>query len=91
MKQRLDEQYIKLRLGEPANYQIKIQGRLEQGWSDWFDDLTIQIQPQGDGLSITVLTGTISDQVALHGLLARIRDLSLPLLSVVCLNPIRNL
>jgi hypothetical protein len=74
-----------------SNYQIKVQGHLEQGWSDWFDDLTIQIQPQGDGLSITVFTGTISDQVALHGLLTRIRDLSLPLLSVVCLNPIRNL
>jgi hypothetical protein len=91
MKQPMNEQFSKLRLGGPANYQIKVQGRLEQGWSDWFDDLTIHIQSQGDGPSITVLTGTVSDQVALHGLLARIRDLNLPLISVVCLDPIMNL
>ena len=71
-----------LRLGQPAKYQIKIQGRLNRGWSDWFDGLVISVDREGDGPSTTSLTGMVADQPALHGLLARIRDLELPLLLV---------
>jgi len=58
-------------------YQIRVKGYLERKWSDWFDGLTITPQV-GDE---TVLVGPVSDQAALHGLLAKIRDLGQPLLS----------
>ena len=67
----------RLGLDQPATYQIKVQGELDADWSDWLDDLMIQV---GDGA--TTLTGTIADQPALHGLLVKIRDLGLPLISV---------
>lgn len=63
---------------EQAIYQIEVKGILDQGWSDWFDGSTIT--PQADGA--TLLTGRVTDQAALHGLLDRIRDLGLPLLLV---------
>ena len=75
-----------LRLGETAQYQIKIQGRLSESWTDWFDELSIESHLDGSRATVTVLTGQVRDQVALHGLLARIRDLGLPLLSVECLS-----
>jgi len=59
-------------------YQIRVKGNLDQKWSDWFDGFNIT--PQADGA--TLLTGLVADQAALHGLLAKIRDLGLPLLSV---------
>ena len=63
---------------EQVVYQIRIGGVVDADWSDWFDGLTIC--PQADGT--TLLTGPVRDQSALHGLLAKIRDLGLPLLSV---------
>ncbi len=59
-------------------YQIRVKGNLNRKWSDWFDGLTIT--PQAD--DETLLTGPVADQAALHGLLGKIRDLGLPLLSV---------
>jgi hypothetical protein len=59
-------------------YQIRIKGHLNSTWSGWLDGLTVI--HEGDGT--TVLTGPVVDQPALHGLLTRIRDLGLPLLSV---------
>ncbi len=59
-------------------YQIRVKGNLDRKWSDWFDGLTIM--PQAD--DETLLTGPVADQAALHGLLAKFRDLGLPLLSV---------
>ena len=59
-------------------YQIKVKGNLDQKWSEWFDGFTITAQAD----SITLLTGPVADQTALHGLLVKIRDLGLPLLSV---------
>ena len=59
-------------------YKIVIQGRLEPSWSEWFNDMTIGYTQEGD----TLLTGPISDQAALHGLLARVRDLGLVLVSL---------
>ncbi len=60
-------------------YQIRVKGRLGPHWTDWFGGLTIT--PAGDG--DTLLTGPVVDQAALHGLLRRVRDLGLPLLSVM--------
>ena len=59
-------------------YEIRVQGNLDLRWSDWFDALSIT--PVGDGE--TLLTGSVADQAALHGVLHKIRDLGLPLLSV---------
>ena len=61
----------------PADYQIRVKGILVDQWSDWFAGMTIA----SDG-DVTILTGTQIDQSALHGLLVRIRDLGLPLISV---------
>jgi hypothetical protein len=63
---------------KPAIYHIRVKGNLHERWSAWFDSLTITPQPGGD----TLLTGLVHDQAALHGHLAKIRDLGLPLLSV---------
>ncbi|MCZ7575025.1 MAG: hypothetical protein M5U01_41280 [Ardenticatenaceae bacterium] len=66
----------------PAVYQIKVRGRLDTSWSDWFNGMLIGFEHESDGTPITVLTGTVVDQPALHGILARIRDLNLTLLAV---------
>jgi len=63
---------------KPAVYHISVKGNLDQKWSDWFDGFTIT--PQGD--DETLLIGPVADQAALHGLLAKIRDLGLPILLV---------
>lgn len=59
-------------------YRIIIQGHLESDWSEWFDGLTITWMEPGE----TILTGPLVDQAALHGVLIKIRDLGLPLLSL---------
>ncbi len=67
----------------PAVYQIRIAGHLDHHWSPWFGDLTLTLEDDGT----TSVTGVVSDQAALHGLLARVRDLGLPLLSVCRVEP----
>ena len=62
----------------PGLYEIRVQGRLEPRWSTWFDGFTLTPEPDGT----TVITGTVTDQAALHGLLQSLRDLGLPLVSV---------
>ena len=64
----------------PEHYEIKIKGHLDQRWSEWFAGLTLA-HLQGDE---TLLSGALPDQAALHGLLERIRDLNLTLISVTC-------
>ncbi len=59
-------------------YQIRIKGHLGSGWSDWFGGLTITLSDNGD----TLLTGPVVDQAALFGLLKKVRDLGMPLVSV---------
>jgi len=65
-------------MAERECYEIHLQGRLGPEWSSWFDGLTVSQQPGGE----TVLTGPVADQAALHGILIKIRNLGLPLLSV---------
>lgn len=60
-------------------YEIRLQGRLDDRWAPWFDGMSIESEAEG----VTVLRGEVTDQAALHGLLARLRDLGLPLISVV--------
>lgn len=60
------------------HYQITVKERLEEGWSDWFDGLTITAGPDGT----TILSGGVRDQTALYGLIAKLRDLGLTLLAV---------
>lgn len=62
-----------------AIYQIRIGGQLGKPWQDWFEQMTLTLAENGD----TLLTGPVVDQAALHGLLRRVRDLGLPLISVV--------
>ncbi len=68
---------------QPMVYQIKIKGHLGRQWTDWFGGLTITLEDNGD----TLLTGPVVDQAALFGLLKKVRDLGMPLLSVVCVKP----
>ena len=63
---------------EGGSYEIRLQGHLAARWADWFDGLTLTHEIDGT----TVLRGSVTDQAALHGLLARVRDLGLPLIAV---------
>jgi hypothetical protein len=71
-----------LTLGCPTTYQIEVQGYLDENRSAWFDGMTIMPQVDPAGSSITMLTGQVLDQAALHGLLRKLYVLGLPLLSV---------
>jgi hypothetical protein len=72
-KQTLDEKH-----DQHPCYEIRLKGHLDDRWTEWFEDLTITLEEDGD----TLLTGPVIDQAALHGLLKKVRDLGLPLLSV---------
>jgi hypothetical protein len=66
----------------PSEYEIKVKGHIDEEWSSWFADLTIRTGFGEDGTPITTFTGRLVDQAALHGVLARIRDIHVPLISV---------
>ena len=68
--------------GQAAMYQIKVQGELDESWSDWFGGMAIACEHTHDGPPITTLTGTITDQPALLGILVKIGNLNLALISV---------
>lgn len=67
---------------EAGRYEIRLRGHLDAHWTAWFDGLTVTHANDGT----TVVSGQVADQAALHGLLQRVRDLGLPLLSVVRLD-----
>ncbi|HXL38117.1 MAG TPA: hypothetical protein VN954_13065 [Ktedonobacteraceae bacterium] len=69
--------------GQPMVYQIRVKGHLGRQWTDWFGGLTIKREDNGE----TLLTGPVVDQAALHGVLKKVRDVGMPLLSVVCVTP----
>ncbi len=68
---------------EPMTYQIRLKGHLGSQWTDWFEGLTITLEDNGD----TLLTGPVIDQAALFGLLKRVRDLGMTLVSVNFVQP----
>ena len=75
----MSDLYISEGTGRGASsYEIRLTGHLDERWAAWFDGLSVS--HPGDGT--TVISGPIADQAALHGLLQRVRDLGLPLLSV---------
>jgi len=69
--------------GEPIVYEIRLKGHLGRRWTDWFEGLTIQLQDNGE----TLLTGPVVDQAALYGLLKKVRDVELPLVSAMRVPP----
>ena len=68
---------------QPVVYQVRIKGHLGRQWTDWFEGLTITLEDNGE----TLLSGAVVDQAALYGLLRKVRDLGMPLLSVIRVNP----
>jgi hypothetical protein len=64
--------------GQPTLYQIRIKGQLDSQWTNWFEGMRVTPQDDGD----TLVTGPVLDQAALFGLLRKVRDLGMPLISV---------
>ena len=71
------------KLDQPMVYQIRIKGHLDPGWTDWFGGLAVTPTEGGE----TLLTGPVVDQAALHGLLRKVRDLGMPLISAIRVKP----
>ncbi len=80
---------------EPGLYEIRLEGRLHERWLAWFDGMSLTCVPHrsadsassaGQGV-ITILRGPVADQAALHGMLARLRDFGMPLISIVRVEP----
>jgi hypothetical protein len=71
------------KLDQPMVYQIRVKGHLGRQWTNWFEGLTITLEDNGD----TILTGPVVDQAALHGLLRKVRDLGMPLISAIRIKP----
>ena len=68
---------------EPRRYEIRLKGHLDALWGEWFEGFTITTLDNGE----TLLTGPVADQAALHGLLRKVRDLGMPLLSLMHVEP----
>jgi hypothetical protein len=63
---------------QTETFEIRLQGHLDEGWASWFEGMTINLTEDGD----TLMTGPVADQAALHGVLKKVRDLGLTLISV---------
>ena len=71
------------RLDQPMVYQIRVKGHLDRRWTEWFGDVSITLEDNGE----TLLTCLVVDQAALYGLLRKVRDLGMPLISAVRVKP----
>ncbi len=69
-------------MDKPQAYQIKVQGCVDQSWSDWFNGMAISVEIDQEGGAITTLSGFVLDQAALRGILAKLWNLNMPLISV---------
>ena len=78
-----DKQTYEEKHNQPQCYEIRLKGHLDDRWAEWFEGLTITLEEDGD----TLLTGAVIDQAALHGLLKKVRDLGMPLVSVSPVEP----
>jgi hypothetical protein len=78
-----NKRILKNDLGQLMVYQIRVEGHLDHQWTDWFEGLTINLEEDGEML----LTGPLVDQSALFGLLKKVRDLGMPLVSVNRIKP----
>ncbi len=79
----MHQRHTKRGSNRPDIYQIILQGHLSSQWSDWFDGFTITLDQRGQ----TILVGPVIDQAALHGVLKKVRDLGIPIISVNRLDP----
>ncbi len=70
------------------HYQIKVRGALDPSWSDWFSEMELAGQTDRDGEPVSILTGVVADQATLRGILTRLWDLNLTLISVIQLEPV---
>ena len=77
----------KLTLAQPATYQVKVPGHLDESWSEWAGGMTVTVEKEDDGPPTTTMTGVVADQAALHSLLRRLYSLGLPLISVNWVEP----
>ena len=75
----------KLTLDQPATYQIKVPGHLDERWAEWAGGMTVTVENDGNVPPITTLTGTV-DQAALQGIMRRLYSLGLPLISAICID-----
>jgi hypothetical protein len=64
-------------------YRVKVKGTLDEQWSDWFNGMTIEVERMSDGTSTTTLTGHVADQARLRGMVSKIWDMNLTLVSVI--------
>jgi hypothetical protein len=78
-----DKQALNEKNNQHQYYEIRLKGHLDNQWAEWFEGLTITLEDNGG----TLLTGPVVDQAALHGLLKKVRDLGLPLVSVSPIEP----
>jgi hypothetical protein len=74
----------------PERYQIRIAGVLDESWSDWFGGMEIETETGNQGKNFTVLTGEVADQACLRGVLSRIWDLNLKVISIQPLGAVRR-
>jgi hypothetical protein len=70
---------------DPVKYRIRVQGRLDERRADWFEGMTMGLERASDDTLITTLTGAVADQARLRGILSKLWDLNLTLISVTCI------
>ena len=72
----------RITLDQPGAYRIRVQGSLDAHWADYFEEMKFDLEILADGLSVTTLTGSLSDQAAVQGVLQKLYNLGFPLISV---------